>query len=250
MAAQTTAKPARSVRVEETIEPTLGAAVFRQIRADIISCHLMPNEKLRVEALRERYGVGGSPIREALMRLETEGLVELEQNKGFRVSTVSQERLIDVMRLRIEIEGLALRWSIEKGDVNWEADLLGAFHRLSRQTKMSTDGATIDPTWAKEHRSFHAALVAACGSPTLTAIREGLFDQAARYVALSVAARAIRRNDIAEHEQVMQAALDRDVSRAVELNSEHIDSTTKKVLKSLAQQARAPELVSIGKVAR
>src|SRR6188508_1422076 len=95
-----TARPARSIRVEETIEPTLGAAVFRQIRADIISCHLKPNEKLRVEALRERYGVGGSPIREALMRLETEGLVELEQNKGFRVSSVSREQLDDLTATR------------------------------------------------------------------------------------------------------------------------------------------------------
>jgi DNA-binding GntR family transcriptional regulator len=184
------------------------------------------------------------------MRLETEGLVELEQNKGFRVSAVSQEQLTDVMRVRVEIESLALRWSIEQGDVNWEANLLGAFHRLSRQTKMSVDGATIDPVWASEHRAFHAALVAACGSPTLMSMRDGLFDQAQRYVALSVAARAIRRDDIAEHEQIMQAALNRDASRAVDLIGEHIDSTTKKVLKSLAQQGHAPRLVSVGKVTR
>ena len=132
--------------IEETVEPTLNAATFRRIRADIINCRLMPNERLRVEALRERYSVGGSPIREALMRLEAEGLVELEQNKGFRVSSVSPEQLIDVMRVRREIEALALRWSIEKGDVEWEANLLGAFHRLSRQSKIDADGGTIDPT--------------------------------------------------------------------------------------------------------
>ena len=236
--------------IEDTVEPTLNAAAFRRLRADIISCRLMPNERLRVEALRERYGVGGSPIREALMRLEAEGLVELEQNKGFRVSAVSADQLIDVMRMRTVIEGTALRWSIEKGDVEWEANLLGGFHRLSRQTKMSPDGVTIDPTWAKAHRAFHAALAAACGSPTLLNIRDGLFDQAARYVALSVMTRAVRRNDIAEHEQIMQAALNRDISRAVELNSEHIDNTTKKVLKSMAQQARSLNLVSVGKVTR
>ena len=85
--------------------------------------------------MRERYGVGGSPIREALMRLEAEGLVTLEQNKGFRVSPVSREQLLDLMKTRVEIEGLALRWSIEKGGVEWEANLLAAFHRLSRQKK-------------------------------------------------------------------------------------------------------------------
>jgi len=225
--------------VEETVEPTLNAAVFRRIRADIISCRLMPNERLRIEALRERYNVGGSPIREALMRLQAETLVELEQNKGFRVASVSREQLIDVMRMRREIEGIALRWSIENADVEWEANLVSAFHRLSRQSKIDADDGTIDPNWSKEHRAFHAALAAACGSPMLLNMRNGLFDQAARYVALSVMSRAIRRNDIAEHEQIMQAALSRDVARAVNHNSRHIDSTTEKVLKSLVPQVRS-----------
>src|ERR1700674_2455806 len=113
---------------DDAVEPTLTAAVLREIRADIVACRLAPNERLRVEALRARYGVGGSPIREALMRLEVEGLVTLEQNKGFRVSPVSLDQLSDLMSTRVEIEGIALRWSIEKGGVEWEADLLAAFH--------------------------------------------------------------------------------------------------------------------------
>ena len=64
----------------------------------------MPNERLTLEALRERYRVGWSPIREALMRLEADGLVTFEQNKGFRVAAVSRKMLADLMRSRIEIE--------------------------------------------------------------------------------------------------------------------------------------------------
>src|SRR5580692_9290920 len=161
---------------------TLNASALSQLRADIIACRLMPNQRLRVEALRERYGMGFSPLREALMRLEAEGLVELEQNKGFRVSEVSQENLLDLMRTRIEIESIALRWSLEKGGVEWEADLLGAFHRLSRQTKIDpSDPETINEVWSREHAAFHAALVSACGSQTLISIRERLFEQAERY---------------------------------------------------------------------
>jgi len=89
-------------------DQTLNASALSQIRSDIIACRLMPNERLRFEALRERYGMGVSPLREALMRLEAEGLVELEQNKGFRVSEVSRENLFDLMQTRIEIE--ASRW--------------------------------------------------------------------------------------------------------------------------------------------
>ena len=58
-------------------QQTLQASALSQLRADILACRLMPNERLRVEALRERYGMGISPLREALMRLEAEGLVEL-----------------------------------------------------------------------------------------------------------------------------------------------------------------------------
>lgn len=236
----------------ENIEPTLNAEVFRRIRADIVACRLMPEERLRVESLRELYGFGGSPIREALMRLQAEGLVELEHNKGFRVSRVSRDRLLDLMRTRIEIDGIALKWSIERGGVEWEADLLGAFHRLSRQKKIdqSKEGV-INPEWSKQHRAFHAALVEACGSPTLLTIRAGLFDQAERYVALSIKSKLAPRNDGAEHEQIMRAALARDAARAVELNREHIERTTQKVAKFLARAEGAVALRSVnGKAAK
>ncbi|MGE3148143.1 MAG: GntR family transcriptional regulator [Pseudorhodoplanes sp.] len=221
--------------IESAVETTLNARVFARIRADIVRCRLMPNERLRLETLRERYQAGASPIREALMRLEAEGLVQLEQNKGFRVSAVSRESLLDLMRTRIEIEATALRWSIEEGGVEWEADLLGAFHRLSRQRKIDpSQPDSISPAWSKAHRVFHAALLAACNSPTLLSIRNGLFDRSERYVALSIVSKATPRNDVAEHDQIMRAALERDVTRTLKLNRAHIERTTEKVAQSLA----------------
>lgn len=228
-------------RQDKATEPTLNASVFRQIRADIVACHLAPNERLRVETLRERYGVGGSPIREALMRLEAEGLVTLEQNKGFRVSSVSREQLDDLTATRIEIETTALRWSIEKGGVEWEANLLAAFHRLSRLKKTRHDSGT-NTDWFREHRHFHSALVAACGSPLLMGIREGLFDQAERYVALSITSGFPTRNDLGEHEQIMRAALARNATRATQLNKSHIERTTDRVAKSLVDPVRSIRL--------
>jgi DNA-binding GntR family transcriptional regulator len=219
---------------------TLNASALTQLRSDIIACRLMPNERLRVEALRERYGMGASPIREALMRLEAEGLVELEQNKGFKVSEVSRENLLDLMRTRIEIETIALRWSLEKGGVEWEANLLSAFHRLSRQRKI--DPANLDAiseAWSKEHANFHSALVSACGSPTLLSIRSRLFEQAERYVALSIMSSGPLRDDVTEHKQLMRAALNRELDKTLELNRIHINRTLDKVSASLAA-SKAP----------
>ncbi len=214
------------------VEPTVNAQVFRQLRIDIVTCRLMPNERLPVEILRKRYGVGGSPLREALMRLEAEGLVVLEQNKGFRVAPVSREHLLDLMKTRIEIEGLALRWSIEKGEIEWEANLLAAYHRLSHQKK-TRGGGGINLLWFNEHRNFHAALAGACESQHLLGIRENLFAQAERYVALSIISKCPSRNDNSEHEQMMRAALARNTGRTVQLIADHIGRTAERVVKML-----------------
>ena len=228
----------------ENDQPTLNAQVLSQLRTDIVNCRLMPNERLRLEALRKRYQVGGSPIREALMRLEAEGLVELEQNKGFRVTGASRDSLLDLMRTRIEIEGLALRWSIERGGLEWEANIVGAFHRLSHHKKADpTIPNAISAAWRQEHRAFHAALAEACGSPVLLAIRSGLFAQAERYVALSILSKAKPRDDVAEHESIMRAALARDVARAVALNSQHIERTTEKVASTTEFRRHSAKLV-------
>jgi DNA-binding GntR family transcriptional regulator len=231
--------PSQSSSLAVEKAQTLNASVLLRMRADIVACRLMPNARLRVETLRERYGTGTSPIRDALMRLEAEGLVELEQNKGFRVAEVSHDNLVDLMRTRIEIETIALRWSLEKGGVEWEADLLGAFHRLSRQTKIApSEPDAISEAWSREHATFHTALVAACGAPTLLAIRARLFEQADRYVALSIMSDAPLRDDIGEHKQLMRAALNRDAARTLELNRAHITRTMDKVAASLAAAQR------------
>ncbi len=222
--------PARS-----SIVQTLNGSVLAKLRSDIIACRLMPNERLRFETLRERYGMGTSPIREALMRLEAEGLVELEQNKGFRVSEVSRENLLDLMKTRVEIETVALRWALEKGDVKWEADLLSAFHRLSRQSKIDpANPDAISEAWSREHAELHSALVSSCGSPTLLSIRSRLFEQADRYVALSIMSSGPLRDDVTEHKNLMRAALNREVDKAIELNRIHITRTLDKVAASLA----------------
>ena len=222
---------------------TLGGIVLDLLRTDILLCRLRPNTRLRMEDLRKRYGMSISPLREALMRLEAEGLVELEQNKGFRVSKVSRENLFDLMRTRIEIESITLRWSLEKGGVELEANLLSAFHRLSRKRKIDPSNPdAISEEWSKEHADFHTALVSACGGPILLSIRSRLFEQAERYVALSIMSNGPLRDDVTEHKQLMRAALNRDIDKTLDLNRVHITRTLDKVATSLAASKKPAEL--------
>ena len=226
---------ARQEPIRSEVQTQTGRA-FRLIRYDIIRGKLAPDTRLRLEDLRERYEMGFSPLREALMCLQSEGLVILEQMKGFRVSPVSLDHLYDITRVRIENESLALRWSIKQGDVNWEANVISAFHRLSNQKKVHPDKVyKINEQWNTEHRAFHAALRDASGSPILMTICDTLFDQAERYMAVSISNMDKVRDDVGEHKSLMEAVIERDADKACRLCAEHIELTTEKVVASFEE---------------
>jgi len=217
------------------IQPSLTAQVFESLRSDIIACRIAPNARLRLDELRERFGVAASPVREALMRLEAEGWATLEQNRGFRAAPVSKPHLFDLAATRIEIEEVALKWAIERAGVQWEAEVLAAFHRLAREPKYGDGaGAEVSEVWKRAHRSFHRALVSGCASPTLCAIHTTLFDQGERYVALSIMHKASPRNDVDEHRAIMEAAIARDATRTVHLNRKHVEKTAEKVSQAIS----------------
>lgn len=110
---------------------TLANEVFEKLRADILSMSLPPGTKLRFDDLREAYGVGLSPLREALSRLAENRLVVATGQRGFRVPLVSVEDILDIAMVRKQIEGLALRLSIQNGDDVWEARVVAARHKVT-----------------------------------------------------------------------------------------------------------------------
>ena len=117
---------------------SLTSLAFARIRNDILLGVLRPSERLKIQALSEHYGIGATAVREALSRLVTDGLVESEDQKGFCVGAVSREDLIDLTETRIAIESMALRKSIELGNLDWEAQVLSSYHRLSRTPAPTT----------------------------------------------------------------------------------------------------------------
>ena len=122
--------PASSLPAEP--EKTLSERAHRLLRADILRGALAPGEKLKPQALASRYDIGLSPLREGLTRLSTEGLVVAEGQRGFRVADISLAELHDIMTLRRKLETEALAEAIRRGDSDWEAEIVAAYHRLSR----------------------------------------------------------------------------------------------------------------------
>ena len=207
--------------------PSLTRAVYEQLRADILTCRLVPGERLKVAELCTKLGVSLGAVREALAGLAVEGLVAAEAQRGFKVSPVSVSDLEDLSQTRIEIESLCLRNSIANGGLQWEASLVAAMHRLTKTPeRVPGDVLRLSDEWSAAHRDFHRALVAGCTSDWLLRLREMLYAQSERYRRLSVPAESKRRDLDAEHRALMEAALDRDANRATRLITEHLNLTT------------------------
>jgi GntR family carbon starvation induced transcriptional regulator len=205
---------------------TLASSVYDRLRGDILRGLLRPGEKLRAEALRERYGVGNSPIREALNRLSVDGLVTREDQKGFRVATVSRADLEELLKTRCWLEGIGLRESIACGGEAWEEAVVLAFHHLSRAKRSARERSfEINPDWEARHRAFHMALVSNCGSRWLLQYCAQLNDQADRYRQLAIGVAYPGRNELGEHEVIKDAALAGDADAAVAALDAHYQRT-------------------------
>jgi GntR family transcriptional regulator, carbon starvation induced regulator len=217
------ADPTQSVR-------TLADRAYAALREDVLAARLAPASRLKLAALQKTYGLGISPLREALMRLAAEGLLRAEGQRGFTVAAVSLEELRDLTATRQHLEIAALREAITRGDEDWEAGVVASFHRLSR-TPLPADASEAEAAglWEQRHRAFHHALVAACGSPWTLRLVGQLVDQTERYRrARLMGARpraALARDVDAEHRAILEAALARDPDRATRLLAAHLART-------------------------
>lgn len=203
---------------------TLTKSVYEQLRSDLLEGRLAPGEKLRAEALRNRFKVGSSPIREALNRLLAEGFVCLEEQKGFRVAPISVQDLRELLAARIWIDGAAMAASIERYATEWEEGVVLALHRLSRVERGAHSAQNDNTLWNQLHRNFHMALVGGCGSRWMLKTSALLFDAAERY-RLYATAFISERDELQEHRQIVDACIDRKPDVAVQLLKQHYGQT-------------------------
>lgn len=213
---------------EEPKGRTRMSGIYELLRRDILECRLKPGVRLRFEELRALYEIGLSPLREALMKLASDGLVVLEEHKGF-----------GSRRCRVRICWTSR--SCARNSMRWASDcrsrrVMMPGRRASSPRSMNSARSRswgrrlVDSEWEKRHRAFHLTLVSACGSPWLLHFREQLYDQADRYRRLSVQYLREPRDHLGEHREIAEAALARDADAAVFLIRRHLDRTVQILL--------------------
>jgi DNA-binding GntR family transcriptional regulator len=206
----------------------LSRAVFAALRAEVLSGRLAPGTKLSPRALATEHDVSLSVVREALTRLSEQGLVIAEPQLGFSVVSLDLEDMRDLYRLRVLIEGTALRDAIEHGDIEYETRVIASHHRLERTPHMVEGGSgQITDEWAAAHGEFHHQLLSASTSPRLRDLADRLRDTSELYRRWSGTLTAgLPPRDIPdEHRALMQAVLDHDAERGVILITDHINRT-------------------------
>ncbi len=153
------------------------------LRRDIAFGTLLPDQKLKIEHLRSRYGGSNHSMRETLRILSTEGLVEATAQRGFRVTSATEDDLRDILLVRVEIERIALARSIANGDVAWEGRVMAAHHALQKAEAevLDTPDDLTALEWDEACRAFAHALIEACDSPRLMDLHRKFFDQSRRF---------------------------------------------------------------------
>jgi len=221
-------------KVKFKSESTLAQQCYEQLQYEIIEGILKPGEKLKVEPIKQRFGVGQSPIREALSRLTAFGFVASEDNKGFRVASVSEADVRDTYEIFLEIELLALKLAMKKGDDAWQAQIVAALYKLGL-LENSTEPISY-AMWAERNYNFHVALITGCKSPLLLEIRKNVYLKFERYcrMAYQLTENALSYNH-EEHQKIAEAVITRDVKLVKKLMTYHIYTPLEDIIKKLKQ---------------
>lgn len=211
---------------------------YHLLKRDIIRGHFKPGEKLLMSGLKERYGLGVGPLREALSQLVAERLVVAINQKGYRVAPMSLAELEDIYDARAHLEAMLVTLAIQRGDDAWEAEVLARAHTLAKVVEVKGPEEMLS-LWDARHKAFHAAIATGCGSMHLLQARAALFDQAERYRHLWLQQTVFSEHALQakrqEHSELVDAILARDAERASRFMREHLLSPVA-IISALMQQ--------------
>ena len=199
---------------DDTVVEMLASAIRRDISFGV----LRPDQKLKLADLRQAYGGSNHSMRETLRILSSEGVVEAANQRGFRVTSATEDDLRDILLVRLEVEKLGLKRSLERGDVAWESRVIAVLHSVSRAdaTVLKNPDDVTALEWDEACRDLIMTLISASGSPRISDMAAQFYGQSRRFrLALlregriDFAARAARRTEL------QNAIIARDELRAL-----------------------------------
>lgn len=202
--------------------------VFTTLRRAILTGELKPGERLMEIHLAQKLGVSRTPIREAIHKLELEGLVTMIPRRGAMVAQISERGLKDVMEVRRALDVLCAELACER-ITEWEKESLSeAFDAFAEATR--TKDATVI---AAADVAFHDIIIGATGNERLVTLINNLAEQMYRYRFEYIKDFSRHNQLIDEHKMLMDAIVNGDVDKARDAARIHIDNQEQSILREL-----------------
>jgi DNA-binding GntR family transcriptional regulator len=198
---------------------TASNQILDVLRQDILSMKLKPGEALSEKVLTARFGVSRTPVREALMRLSEEGLVDVFPQSGTYVGRIPLQGLPEAVVIRQALEGAAVTLAVERAS---DADLAGLEALVARQEAM----ASLDDREAfhAADESFHERIAQAAQHPGLWRLAQQAKNQIDRCRMLTLPAPGRMRHVIAEHRVILDGLKRRDAASALAAMQRHLSA--------------------------
>lgn len=199
---------------------SLTSMIFEKIREDILIGKYTSGEKIVEAKLAEEFGVSRTPVREALKQLELDGLVDNIPNRGVIVKGISNQDIEDIYTIRIAIEGIAVKWAIERMN---ESDLqkLKEIFELMEFYTFKNDLDKI----AELNTKFHETIYNSTKSRYMEHVLKDFqyFMKTTRYKSLRSPGRM--ESTLEEHREVLEAFINKDIDRAVKAILKHVNNS-------------------------
>jgi DNA-binding GntR family transcriptional regulator len=207
--------------IDETIRRTsVVDTVTERLRREILSGQIEPGGRIRVGELEKRFGVSHIPIREALRRLEAEGLVQTSPQRATLAAGIALEDLTGLYDLRRLIEVPVARRAAEQAT---DDDVEAARRALAELEVAARDPESFE--FFNRHRAFHSALLAPGSSAWIGRVLEQLWQAAERYVRLTVSAFGTKDEAMREHREMVELLAAREPELLADLVSHHLERT-------------------------
>lgn len=207
--------------------------VFNTLRKAILTGELKSGERLMEVHLANRLGVSRTPIREAIRKLELEGLVIMIPRRGAEVAQITEKSLKDVLEVRRALDALSVELACDRISEAEIMELKEACKVFEQATK-GKDAAVI----AKADVSLHDIIVRATGNQRLQQLVNNLSEQMYRYRFVYIKDESQHEKLIAEHQMIFESINKRDKKQAAEAARLHIDNQEKSIIDQIYLEKR------------
>lgn len=207
----------------------LSDQLVEYMRNEILSGAVPVDVPIRQDDLASRLGVSKIPLREALARLEQEGLLRSQAKRGFFVRALSEEEAEEVFELRHKLEPAAVALAARKASAAEQALAMAAFEKVDEVTRFRSEEV------GAPNRQFHLALIRPSAQPLTTGILERLHVLSERYVRKRLESRKHIDRAAEEHKAIIEAWMARDERKVAALTRSHISITLRHLRRALKQ---------------